>query len=49
MDEDAFADGVIQLLSDRRQADRLAENGRAAVEALYNWRMVYQAWDQVYH
>jgi polysaccharide biosynthesis protein PslH len=47
--EDAFAGQVVRILRDDAFARRLAENGRAAVEALYDWRKVYRAWDEVYH
>ena len=47
-DPDAFADHVIRILRDGREADRIARNGRATVETLYDWRKVYCAWDSVY-
>ena len=46
---DAFAESLIRVLSDGRTAARIAENGRATVEALYDWRKVYRAWDRIYH
>jgi len=45
---DAFANSVIGVLTDPSLAKRLADNGRATVETLYDWRVVYQAWDRVY-
>lgn len=45
---DAFADHVIRVLRDGREASRIARNGRVTVEALYDWRKVYRAWDSVY-
>ena len=48
-DEDAFAEGLIQVLTDRHLARRLSSNGRATVETFYDWRKVYEAWDRVYH
>ena len=46
---DAFADSLIRVLNDGRTAARIAENGRATVEARYDWRKVYRAWDRIYH
>jgi glycosyltransferase involved in cell wall biosynthesis len=46
---DAFADNLIRVLGDGRGAARIAANGRATVEALYDWRQVYRAWDSIYH
>jgi glycosyltransferase involved in cell wall biosynthesis len=43
-----FARAVIQLLSDPDCADELAAAGRRTVEAQYDWRKVYRAWDQIY-
>ncbi|HUW15762.1 MAG TPA: glycosyltransferase family 4 protein, partial [Actinomycetes bacterium] len=43
-----FADSVIGVLTDPSLAHRLSDHGRATVEALYDWRVVYQAWDRVY-
>jgi hypothetical protein len=48
-DEHSFADCLVQLMQERALAQRLSENGRAAVEMLYDWRNVYRAWDQIYH
>ncbi|MFO7694598.1 MAG: glycosyltransferase family 4 protein, partial [Vicinamibacterales bacterium] len=45
---DAFADHVIRILRDGREASRIAQNGRATVEALYDWQKVYGAWDRIY-
>jgi len=47
-DPDAFADHVIRILRDDREASRIARNGRSTVETLYDWRKVYSAWDGVY-
>ena len=47
-DPDAFAASLIRVLRDGREAARIARNGRATVEALYDWRKVYRAWDSVY-
>jgi polysaccharide biosynthesis protein PslH len=47
-DATRFADSLIRVLTDRQLAHRLAENGRATVEQLYDWRTVYRAWDRVY-
>ena len=44
-----FADALIRVLTDAGLARRLSENGRATVETSYDWRKVYQAWEQVYH
>jgi len=48
-DEESFADCLIRVMQERTLARRLSENGRTAVEMLYDWRRVYQAWDQIYH
>lgn len=45
---DGFADAVIRVLQDRGLARRLSDNGRATVEAVYDWRKAYKAWDRVY-
>lgn len=47
-DETRFAEAVIRVLGDGTLARRLADNGRSTVEALYDWRSVYQAWNRVY-
>ncbi|MEZ5317462.1 MAG: glycosyltransferase family 4 protein [Vicinamibacterales bacterium] len=47
-DEVTFADRLIAVLRDRALADRIAAGGRATVEARYDWRRTYGAWDQVY-
>lgn len=44
----AFAEHVVRLLRDDREARRIGENGRATVEARYDWRKIYAAWDGVY-
>jgi glycosyltransferase involved in cell wall biosynthesis len=43
-----FAQAVIQVLTDRALAERLAQGGRATLEKRYDWRTVYAAWDDVY-
>jgi glycosyltransferase involved in cell wall biosynthesis len=45
---DAFADHLVRILRDGCEASRIARNGRATVEADYDWRKVYRAWDSVY-
>lgn len=45
---EVFAAALIHLLRDERDAARIASNGRATVEALYDWAKVYRAWDQIY-
>ena len=47
-DPDAFAAHLVRILRDGREAARIARNGRATVETLYDWRKVYSAWDSVY-
>lgn len=47
--EHVFADSVIRVLQDQRVARRLSEGGRATVEAVYDWRKAYAAWERVYH
>jgi len=47
-DPDAFAEHLIRVLRDGREASRIAHNGRATGEAWYDWRKVYRAWDSVY-
>lgn len=44
----AFADAAVRLLQDLALAQRIGAAGRAAVEARYDWRQVYAAWDEVY-
>lgn len=43
-----FAAAVTGLLRDRSRGDRIALNGRRWVEANYNWRSTYRAFDVVY-
>jgi glycosyltransferase involved in cell wall biosynthesis len=45
---EAFAEHLIRVLRDGREADRIGRNGRATVEAHYDWRTAYRAWDRVY-
>jgi glycosyltransferase involved in cell wall biosynthesis len=45
---EAFAENLTHVLQDPVLARRLAENGRATVEAHYDWRRTYRAWDEVY-
>lgn len=45
---EAFAHAVIRVLREPTLAARLAEGGRRTVEANYDWRRVYHAWDKVY-
>ena len=44
----AFAQVTCKLMEDRALAARLRTDGRAWVEARYDWRRVYAAWDGVY-
>lgn len=45
---ESFAEATVRLLQNRGLARRIGEAGRATVERSYNWRQVYQAWDNVY-
>jgi glycosyltransferase involved in cell wall biosynthesis len=45
---ESFAEATVRLLQDRSLARRIGEAGRATVERSYDWRQVYQAWDNVY-
>ena len=45
---EAMAEAVIRVLRDPALGQRLRANGRDCVEARYNWRHVYTAWDEVY-
>jgi glycosyltransferase involved in cell wall biosynthesis len=45
---EAFAQAVSRVLTDEGLAQRLAAGGRHTVEARYDWRTVYTAWDRVY-
>jgi glycosyltransferase involved in cell wall biosynthesis len=45
---DAFAESLIRILGDSRESSRIGDNGRATVEAVYDWRKVYRAWDSIY-
>jgi glycosyltransferase involved in cell wall biosynthesis len=45
----AFAQAVIRVLKDPTLAQQLAQNGRQTVMKEYDWRVVYPAWDIVYH
>jgi glycosyltransferase involved in cell wall biosynthesis len=45
---DQFAGRVVQVLDDPALQAQLRANGRSWVEAQYDWRRVYGAWDDVY-
>lgn len=45
---EAFAQAVVRVLREPALAARLVEGGRRTVEASYDWRRVYRAWDDVY-
>lgn len=47
-DPDDFADKVVQVIQNRGLADSLAANGRQLIEQEYDWRVVYQKFDEVY-
>jgi len=47
-DADAFAAATARLLADPVLADRLRRAGRQLVDAAYDWRRVYPAWDAIY-
>lgn len=46
---DEFARACLRLVQDRIFAGHLAAKGRKWVEAKYNWRTVYRAWDAIYN
>lgn len=43
-----FSSAVQRLLTEPDVADCLAAAGRQTIEQHYDWRQVYQAWDQIY-
>jgi glycosyltransferase involved in cell wall biosynthesis len=45
---DRFAGSVVQVLDDPALQAQLRAQGRRWVEAQYDWRRVYEAWDDVY-
>ena len=45
---ESFARAVVRVLQEPTLAAQLAEGGLRTVEAHYDWRRVYQAWDEVY-
>jgi glycosyltransferase involved in cell wall biosynthesis len=45
---EALAAAVVRVLEDEALGEALRANGRRWVEARYNWRTVYPAWDAVY-
>jgi len=45
---EAFAQAVVRVLREPELAARLAAGGRRTVEAHYDWRDAYRAWDRVY-
>jgi glycosyltransferase involved in cell wall biosynthesis len=45
---DRFAGSVVQVLDDPALQAQLRAQGRRWVEARYDWRRVYSAWDDVY-
>lgn len=48
-DAGSFAESVIRVMQDQTLARRLADNGRATAEDVYDWKKVYRAWDEIYH
>jgi glycosyltransferase involved in cell wall biosynthesis len=45
---DTFAQSTIRLLQEPGIAAELGGNGRATLEAHYDWRVVYKGWDDIY-
>lgn len=43
-----FIDGVSELLDNPSKAKKIGDKGRMAVEGLYQWQLVYKAWDFIY-
>jgi glycosyltransferase involved in cell wall biosynthesis len=46
--DEAFAEHVVRVLRTPSLARQLSASGRATVEAHYDWRTSYRAWDRVY-
>ena len=44
-----FARAVVGLLRNPQFSSCLAREGRRTLERLYDWRKVYQAWDEIYN
>ncbi len=44
-----FANAVIAVLKNPQLSSRLVRQGRQTLENHYDWRKVYQAWDEVYN
>lgn len=44
----AFAQATLRVLTQPEQANALGAAGRKTVEAHYDWRRVYRAWDKIY-
>jgi polysaccharide biosynthesis protein PslH len=45
---EAFAEAVVQILTDQALGRRLSDNGRRWLEAHYDWRTVYPRIDDIY-
>jgi glycosyltransferase involved in cell wall biosynthesis len=45
---DAFGSAVLRVASDTDLNQQLRDNGRRWVEEKYDWKTIYQAWDEVY-
>jgi glycosyltransferase involved in cell wall biosynthesis len=43
-----FAQAVVQVLTDRALAERLAQGGRATLKNHYDWRTIYVGWNEIY-
>ncbi len=43
-----FAEAIVRILHDDDLASQLGASGRKTVRDIYNWRTIYQDWDQVY-
>lgn len=44
----AFAAATVRLLQAPASAAELAGNGRRTLETHYDWRLIYQKWDEIY-
>jgi glycosyltransferase involved in cell wall biosynthesis len=47
-DAESFARAVVRVLREPKLATRLVAGGLRTVEANYDWRRIYHAWDEVY-
>ena len=47
-DPEQFSAAILNILADKDYAHKLRAAGKETVQTRYDWRKIYQAWDDVY-